>query len=176
MRFNPAASHRCQTTQWQIDANKDKWHTFPRWSPWECSTCSRRSSTLLCQLSLAAMISTFLCWDSWLSATCLSASCSSVNSSLSVFSSALRTHILALLSSWGSYVTRSLIPTLNHNRLEGQCQSIFRSLSKQFAIACQNRVKSEVLMMEGGNGRKDPGASNQLMLSCKANVLLLNSF
>lgn len=52
-------------------------------------TCSSRSSTFLCQLSLAAIISSSFCWDSWVSDACLSASYSSVSSSRSSRTSSL---------------------------------------------------------------------------------------
>lgn len=55
-----------------------------------CCTCSSRSSTFLCHPSLAAIISSSFCWDSWVSAACLSASYSSVNSSLNKRTSSLQ--------------------------------------------------------------------------------------
>lgn len=58
-----------------------------------CFTCSSRSSTFLCHPSLAAIISSSFCWESWVSAACLSASYSSVNSSLNKRTSSLQNDV-----------------------------------------------------------------------------------
>lgn len=79
-----------------------------------CFTCSSRSSTFLCQPSLAAIISSSFCWEICVSAACLSASYSSVSSSFNKRTSSLqkKTSLQFLLIVSGSLSPLCWIPAL----------------------------------------------------------------
>lgn len=79
------------TLLWVLLARLQPGKCVSGWTVWNMSfTCSSRSSTFLCHPSLAAIISSSFCWEIWVSAACLSASYSSVNSSFNKRTSSLQ--------------------------------------------------------------------------------------
>jgi len=77
--------------KWNKTQNEDDQRASARmYMSTRVSTCSSRSSTFLCQPSLAAIISSSFCWEIRVCAACLSASYSSVSSSFSRRTSSLK--------------------------------------------------------------------------------------
>lgn len=110
-----------------------------------CSTCSSRSSTFLCQLSRALLSSCSLLCASWESAEALSSSCSSFSSSRSFLHSCLQsektkpsvflTSVFVMFAKFATRATSSGLNTVLIFQLE-LCTGLTKKQQQAFLSLC----------------------------------------